>query len=316
MSLVDERDEALRKIWTQSIDIRDKGILDIDEWTNAIRRLNCGLSDPNIRSLFNLIDVHKSGHIDLSDFTKTVSTKLADHSGFKTLIQSVLPSDTISTLNLSPPHNDDDHKEVSVRSKWHQIYIKHFGATSSVSEDVWTRTMSQLNIPSVSDDELRLFHAVMDSQFRSCFDFDEFHETFTVESLHHQQMDVLRHKLSSALAPNPRPIPKPISKPISKPIPRQKPSPKSRPKQKRETKEISIQTEMFNLRDHLRSLSMNRNVINVGTTTAITANAVTTNEAEDDEDLEMEIIDGSEDEKLDDEIENLEVCDFQKLFCF
>ena len=295
-SLSDEHLEALEKAWKQFIDSNDKGIIDFDEFSESIERLHCGLSQNDIRNVFKLIDQQNSGHIDQSDFIKTILCH-DNNNQLSLILKSLLPKHSL-TLNKN---NDDDDSKISQEddpSKWRTVFEKHFGGMNTINQDIWIDKMLKLNIDNVDSDDLRLFHACLDSQFRSCFDFDEFYETFTIHSLHHQQMDQLRDKLKNALLPKPTPKPKP--KPISKPLPKQNKTvsiqTKQQTKKKKETREISIQTEMFNLRDQIKNLvniqNNNRKIDN------------------DDDDNKEEIDDDDDDDEnesdYDEEIENLE----------
>eukprot|EP00484_Ammonia_sp_Unknown_P020226 CAMPEP_0197036878 /NCGR_PEP_ID=MMETSP1384-20130603/14244_1 /TAXON_ID=29189 /ORGANISM="Ammonia sp." /LENGTH=502 /DNA_ID=CAMNT_0042467101 /DNA_START=20 /DNA_END=1524 /DNA_ORIENTATION=+ len=254
MSLSDTQRDAVESAWKQFIDCNDKGILDVDEWQRSIERLNCGLNASQIRSVFKFIDQQNSGHIDQSDFVQAI---LNEHNQeLSIILQSLVPKHaTGAALHQNHQHaHHRDHDED--RNKWRKIYQTHFGELATVNQDVWIDKMARLQLADVEHDDLRLFHACLDSRFRNAFDFDEFYETFTIDSLHHQQMDELRDRLSDALFQRRKPPAKQQQSVSVQTSPKQKQPNTAHTKSKAvevQTKEISIQTEIFNVRDQLRS---------------------------------------------------------------
>lgn len=214
-SLSEEHLDALETAWKKYIDSNDKGIIDFDEWNDSIQKLHCGLSQQDIKNVFKSIDQQNSGHIDQSDFIKTILNDTCINDQLSKILKLLLPTkqqDLNNDINDKDDEKEEQKKENDI-NKWRKIYNKHFNEMNNVNQEQWIQTMLSLKIESVDSDDLRLFHACLDSQFRSCFDFDEFYDTFTCQSLHHQEMDKLRDKLKYALLP-------------------------------KETREISIQTEM------------------------------------------------------------------------
>ncbi len=95
------------------------------------------------------------------------------------------------------------HQKMKNQKQFDNI-ITTFDGINTIIEDVWVNKILSSNFNSISEDNLRLFHAGLDSRFRSCFDFDEFYETFTIDALHHQQMDTSRDTLKNVVLPKPK----------------------------------------------------------------------------------------------------------------
>eukprot|EP01084_Bolivina_argentea_P060684 110858_1 len=211
MSLSDQQTiEALQIAWKQFIDSKDEGIIDFEEWNDSVQRLNCGLTQTQIKNTFNSMDTQNSGHIDQTDFIRAVSTN--NNSNFLIILKSIISNNnTIITNGISKDEETKLNEEDDIITIWRNIFNNLFDGLNTITQDVWVNKILALNIDSVTDDNLRLFHAVLDSRFRSCFDFDEFYETFTIHSLHHKQMDLLRDAVKNVLLPKPKVKTKEIS---------------------------------------------------------------------------------------------------------